>query len=122
MAWREHRPIGESAFIARGASAEFNEGGIGMATIPSTPDAVAPSRAPTNKAVAATGASAVGTYVATIVLYVSGWTSLPDNVQTAITALITAVVTMAAAYFILPGSGEAVTVTPQGKAVTGRRT
>jgi hypothetical protein len=92
-----------------------------MASIPSTAGEAAPSRAPTNKAVAATGASAAGTYAATIILYFCGGTGLPDNVQTAISALITALVTLAAAYFVLPGAAETVTTTPAGRRVTGRR-
>jgi hypothetical protein len=87
-----------------------------------SPSTVAPTAAPTNKAVAATGASALGTALATIILYFGGGTGLPDNVQTAITALITAIVTMAAAYFVPPGSGEAVMRTPEGKTVTAHRT
>lgn len=91
-----------------------------MASTP--PVNVAPSAAPTNKAVAATGASALGTALATIILYFAGGTDLPENVQTAITALITAIVTLAAAYFVPPGSGEATMVTAQGRTVTARRT
>lgn len=84
--------------------------------------AVQPSAAPTNKAVAATGASGLGSMLATIILFYGGGSGLPDNVQAALTGLITAIVTLAAAYFVTPGSGEAVTRTTQGRTVTARRT
>ena len=80
------------------------------------------SLAPTNKAVAATGASGLGSMLATIILFYGGGTGLPDNVQTALTGLITAAVTLATAYFVPPGSGEGVRRTAEGKTVTIRRT
>jgi hypothetical protein len=76
---------------------------------------VTASAAPTNKAVAATGGSAIGAAVATILLYLfDPHQSLPAGVSTAVTTLVTAVVTLAAAYFTPPGSNEAVIVTPDG--------
>ncbi|HYJ52133.1 MAG TPA: hypothetical protein VEW04_03090 [Allosphingosinicella sp.] len=90
-----------------------------MATIP---PAVTPSAAPTNKSVAATGASAFGAAVATIALYFLGGNTLPPEIQTAITTIITALVTGAAAYFTPPGTNEAVVVAPDGSLNMARRT
>lgn len=78
--------------------------------------AATPSLAPTNKAVAATGGSAFGAAVTTIVIHVlQGFgLTVADDLQAAITTIVTALVTLAAAYFTPPGSAEAVVVTPDG--------
>ncbi|KAB0677580.1 hypothetical protein [Aureimonas leprariae] len=74
-----------------------------------------PSKAPTNKAIAATGGSAVGAAIATVILYLLDPNNqLPGAVTTAITTLVTAVVTLAAAYFTPPGSNEAIIMTQDG--------
>jgi len=82
---------------------------------------IVPTRAPTRKAVAATSGSVLGAAVATLVLYAldPGGTALPPQIRAAVTTLVTAVVTMAAAYFVPAGSDEAVTVV-NGKTLTGR--
>ena len=88
--------------------------------MPDTPP-VTPSSAPTNKAVAATGASAFGAAVAIIVLFLLDKDKhLPDEVRGAITTIVTAILTAAAAYFVPPGSGEAVVIGDDGKAKTAR--
>lgn len=76
-----------------------------------------PSSAPTNKAVAATGGSAFGAAVATILIYLLQLASItpPDAVKAAITTIITALVTLGAAYYTPPGVSEAVVRTPDGK-------
>lgn len=76
--------------------------------------AVTPSSAPTNKSVAATGGSAFGAAVATIILYFLRGYELPPEVQAAITTIVTAIVTAAAAYFTPPGTNEAVMVAADG--------
>ncbi|HEX8381492.1 MAG TPA: hypothetical protein VF619_13200 [Allosphingosinicella sp.] len=82
---------------------------------------VRPSSAPTNKAVAATGASAFGAAVSILILYFADrGDTLPDEVKGAITTIVTAVVTALAAYFVPPGSGEAVILDSAGKAQTAR--
>jgi len=84
-----------------------------------TPPAVTPTSAPTNKAVAATGGSAVGAAVSTILLYLLDPDGhLPQEVKVAITTLVTAVVTLAAAYFTPPGASEAVIRAPDGSIKT----
>ena len=70
-----------------------------------------PSAAPTNKAVAATGASAFGAAVSILILYfLDEGDGLPDEVRGAITTVVTAIVTALAAYLTPPGSGEAVVI------------
>lgn len=78
--------------------------------------------APTNKAVAATGGSAFGAALATIVIYLMELGSFvpPDSVKAAITTILTALVTLGAAYFTPPGAGEVVVVTEEGKVKTAR--
>jgi hypothetical protein len=89
--------------------------------MPTDPPTVTPSSAPTNKAVAATGASAFGAAVAILVLYfLDKDNHLPAEVRGAITTIVTAILTACAAYFVPPGSGEAVVVRPNGKVTTGR--
>jgi len=82
--------------------------------MPTDPAVVTPTAAPTNKSVAATGGSAFGAAVATIILYFLRDYELPEDVKTAIITIITAVVTAAAAYFTPPGTNEAVLVTSEG--------
>lgn len=74
-----------------------------------------PSAAPTNKAVAATGGSAVGAAIAILLLYaIDPAGALPSAVSAAITTLVTAMATLGAAYFTPPGSNEAVVRTADG--------
>ena len=79
------------------------------------------SSAPTNKAVAATGGSAFGAALATIVIYLMQLASFvpPDSVKAAITTILTALVTLGAAYFTPPGAGEVVVIAEDGKIKTG---
>lgn len=77
-------------------------------------DMATPTAAPTNKAVAATGGSAFGAAVATLLLWALGLKDLPEEVQAAIVTIVTALVTAAAAYFTPPGSHEAVIMTADG--------
>ena len=73
------------------------------------------SRTPTNKAVAATGGSAMGAAISTLLLYgIELNPPLPDTVSGAISTLVTAAVTLAAAYFTPPGTNETVILTPDG--------
>lgn len=73
------------------------------------------SRMPTNKAVAATGGSAVGAAISTLLVYgIELNHALPDTVSGAITTLVTAAVTLAAAYFTPPGTNETIILTPEG--------
>jgi hypothetical protein len=85
-------------------------------------ETIVASSAPTNKAVAATGGSAFGAAFATIMLYLMELTSIvpPDSVKAAITTILTALVTLGAAYFTPPGSSEAVVLTSDGKMKTAR--
>lgn len=86
-----------------------------MSDAPQVPSNPTPSRAPTNKAVAATGGSAIGAAISTIVLFaLDPRHGLPGEVTTAVTTLVTASVTLAAAYFTPPGANEAVAMTPDG--------
>ena len=93
-----------------------------MATAPtdlSSLQSVAATRsaAPTNKAVAATGGSAFGAAVSVLAIWLlrdEAGVAIPEQVQAAITTIITAILTLAAAYYTPPGSGEAVVMTPQG--------
>jgi hypothetical protein len=86
-----------------------------------TPPPVTPSSAPTNKAVAATGASAFGAAVAILILYALDKDNhLPAEVRGAITTIVTAILTALAAYYVPPGSGEAVVIRPDGSVTTGR--
>lgn len=88
-----------------------------MAVQPLAPASPVPSAAPTNKAVAATGGSAFGAAVSTLVLWGMrsglGWT-IPDSVEAAITTIITGLLTLSAAYYTPPGASEAVVQTPDG--------
>ena len=86
-----------------------------MASDPAQIKVTAPSLAPTNKAVAATGGSAIGAALSTLVLYgFDPHQHLPAAVATAITTLVTACVTLAAAYFTPPGGNESVVMTEKG--------
>lgn len=80
------------------------------------------SSAPTNKAVAATGGSAFGAALATIVIYFLELASIvpPDSVKAAISTILTALVTLGAAYFTPPGAGEVVVMTEDGKVKTAK--
>ena len=85
------------------------------------PPQARPSAAPTNKAVAATGASAFGAAISILILYfVDKDKTLPSEVSGAITTIVTAIVTALAAYLVPPGSGEAVVIDDDGKAKTAR--
>ena len=85
------------------------------------PPIVTATSAPTNKAVAATGGSAVGAAISTIVLYLLDPNGhLPQEVKVAITTLVTAIVTLAAAYYTPPGASEAVMQMPDGSITTAR--
>jgi multisubunit Na+/H+ antiporter MnhB subunit len=65
---------------------------------------------PTNKTLAATGGSVVGSAIATIVLYMveQHWGKLPEAVSGAVTVLVTAIVTFIAGYFTPHGANEVV--------------
>lgn len=64
-------------------------------------------RAPTSKAVAATGGSAFGAAAATLVLFgIDRGRQLPPEVSGAITTLVTAFLTLFAAYFAPRSAGE----------------
>ncbi len=80
------------------------------------------SLAPTNKAVAATGGSAFGAALATILIYLMQLASFipPDSVKAAISTILTALVTLAAAYFTPPGASEIVVMTEDGKIKTAQ--
>ncbi len=79
------------------------------------PDPVNPNaqktNVPTNKTLAATGGSVVGSAISTIVIYVinqHSTTPLPAEVSGAITVLVTAIVTFIAGYFTPHGAKEGV--------------
>lgn len=89
-----------------------------MATTPVQPT---PTSAPTNKTVAATGASAFGAAIATLILFfLDKEKNLPPEVSGAITTIVTAVLTALAAYFVPPGAGEVVVRGADGKPKTAR--
>lgn len=68
-----------------------------------------PTNAPTNKTLAATGGSAIGAAIATIVLYLTGWDkALPPHVATAVTAVIAAAVAFISSYLTPHGPGEGI--------------
>ncbi len=74
---------------------------------------------PTNKTLAATGGSVVGSALGTIVNYYMNVGLPPDHVtpqavQGAITVLITAIVTFALGWLVPPGIGETEIQTPTG--------
>lgn len=82
---------------------------------------IVPTKAPTRKTVAATGGSLFGAAVATVVLYAldpSG-KMFPPEIRAAITTIVTALVTLAAAYYVPAASDEAVLVAG-GKTLIGR--
>jgi hypothetical protein len=75
-----------------------------------------PTSVPTNKTLAATGGSAVGAALATILLYlIDPESKLPQPVQVAVTTLMTAAITFIAGYFTPPGAREAVVQTADGR-------
>jgi len=89
---------------------------------PANPNAQ-PTRTPTNKTLAATGGSAVGGAIATIVIYLIEQHSskLPEPVAGAITVLIASAVTFLAGYLTPPGTSEGVVRDPEsGKALPAR--
>ena len=79
--------------------------------------------APTNKAIAATGGSAFGAALATLLLYAldPAGDKLPPSVAGAVTTIVTALVTLAAAYFTPPGASEVVIARYDGSLVSGHR-
>jgi hypothetical protein len=73
------------------------------------------SYVPTNKAVAATGGSAIGAAIATLIVYwIDPTNTLPGTISGAITTLVTATVTLVAAWVTPPGANEAVVNTADG--------
>ena len=88
--------------------------------VPANPNAL-PTNAPTNKTLAATGGSAVGAAMATIILYfIDPNSQIPQPVQVAVTTLLTAVVTFIAGYMAPPGATEGVIRTAEGQVVAAR--
>jgi putative exporter of polyketide antibiotics len=77
-----------------------------------------------NKAVAATGSSAFGAALSTIVLYFVELSAIlpPESVKAAITTILTALATLGAAYFTPLGSGETVVRTTDEAVNTARTT
>lgn len=86
-------------------------------------DEARPTSTPTNKVVAATGASAFGGYVGTLLLYLLGLIGFdpPAEVKTAITGIVTALLAGTFGYLVPPGAAETVVATAKG-IVTARRT
>ena len=82
---------------------------------------IVPTKAPTRKAMAATGGSVFGAAVGTLVLYAldPAGTAMPPQIRAAVTTIVTAIVTLAAAYFMPAASDEAVTMV-EGKTRIGR--
>lgn len=75
-----------------------------------------PTNVPSQKTVAATGGSAVGAALSTVLLYWYDPTNqVPEGVRTAITVLVSAGVTFLAGYFTPPSSREAVVKDASGK-------
>jgi hypothetical protein len=73
------------------------------------------SLAPTNKAVAATGGTAVGGAIATIVIHVlNGITGgdISADLASAITTLVGVIVAGGAAYYTPPGARDGVVIVP----------
>lgn len=70
------------------------------------------SFAPTNKVVAATGGSAFGAAISTILIYLLTLLDikLPAEVTAAVTTIVTAVFTGGIAYMVPPGANEAVSM------------
>ncbi len=81
-----------------------------------------PTKVPTNKTLAATGGSAVGGAIAIITVYVieQHWGKLPQTVVGAITALISAIVTLIAGWLMPHGANEVIMKDASGKMVSGR--
>lgn len=75
-----------------------------------------PTNAPTNKVWAATGGSAIGTPLGTVLVYfleqVAG--PMPDNVKTALVAVFATVATLALGWVVPPGKCETVVQTQDG--------
>jgi len=70
-----------------------------------------PTSAPTTKVIGATGGSAVGSQIATIILRAIESIfnyHFPENVKTAIAGLIAAIVAFLAGYYVPHGGGETV--------------
>jgi len=79
------------------------------------------SGAPTNKAVAATGGSAFGAAITTLVIHaLPGGADYSPEVKAALATVITALVTGLAAYFTPPGAAEAVFRAADGASVSGK--
>ena len=81
-----------------------------------------PTNVPTNKTLAATGGSVVGGALATIIIYFIEQHSgkLPDPVASAITVLMSAVVTFMAGWLTPHGANEVIMKDASGKSVSGR--
>lgn len=94
---------------------------MGTAAVPANPNAQA-TNTPTNKTLAATGGSVVGSAISTIVIYLieRKWGKLPEPVSGAIGILITAVVTFVAGYFTPHGANEAIIKNAAGQLVSAR--
>jgi len=80
------------------------------------------SSIPTNKTIAATSGSVVGSAIATIVNYAveQHWGKLPTEVSGAIAVLVTALVTFAAGYFTPHGANERLLTDASGSVVSAR--
>ena len=84
-------------------------------------EAAEPTNVPSQKTLAATGGSAVGSALATILLYwLDPSSQLPPEVRTAVTVLISAAFTFLAGYITPPSSKEAVVKSASGKVMLGR--
>ncbi len=73
------------------------------------------STAPTNKAVAATGGTAVGGAIATIVIHILNGltgTEISPDLASAITTLIGVIAAGGAAYYMPPGTRDGVVIVP----------
>ena len=79
------------------------------------------SGAPTNKAVAATGGSAFGAAITTLVIHsLPGCIDYSPEVKAALATIVTALITGLAAYFTPPGAAEAVFRAIDGTPISGK--
>src|SRR5205085_1359128 len=92
------------------------------------PEQIAPTSAPRQKVVAATGGSAVGAALSVITfwalqgIFSKAQITIPGEVKDALTLLITTLFTYLAGYYTPPGASEAVVKADDGSMKSATRT
>src|SRR4051794_26670979 len=95
-----------------------------MVMPPSPPAQAQITSQPTNKVLGAAGGSAVGTAIASLIVWgldnyhLLSAQPLPDKVQTSITVIVTAVITFAGGYYVRPNPTQTTLKGSDGKNYT----